>query len=818
MTSATTLFLLSAALSLADDLSTRATAVLQTHCTACHGAAMKMSGLDLRTSESIAKGGEHGPIVAAGSPEKSRLWLLASGTEQPSMPPGKKLAPADVETLKQWIAAGAKLDAASALKEDPAVTLSKMEERPITPEERNRWAFRPVVRSATQATGNPIDQFLQTSWKANGISPSPEADRRSLLRRVYLDVIGIPPTPNEVTAFLNDPAPNAYEKVVDRLLASSHYGERWGSHWLDLVRYSDSGGFEFDRDRNNSWRYRDWVIASFNNDRPYDDFVKMQLAGDEMKPGSVEGLIATGYMRLGPEANMDNEQTRMDELDGILATTGGTMLGMTIGCARCHNHKFDPIPQKDYYRMLAVFYPADREDKPIVTASEEAQYKEGLKAFTAKLKPLTTELARVEAPFRKQIRERKISELPDYVRAALDTPADKRTEGQRLNALQVEKTLGVSRGEVETVMPQQEGEQACQLREKITLLEKLRPKIETAMTVVEKTGATPPESHFLHHGSIGQKGSVMKPGTLAVASQGEWNFPAPTPGATTSMRRKGFAEWITSPTNPLTPRVMANRMWQHHFGEGLVRTPSNFGITGEAPTHPELLDWLASELMANGWHMKPLHRLMLTSQAYRMASDDIAANQKLDPDNRMLWRMPRQRLEGEIIRDSILEVSGSLDRKAGGPGIYPYIDPALWASSSGRSWPGKADDDPSTFRRSVYIFSKRTIPLPMLEVFDKPDTNLACARRNRSTIAPQALILMNSSFVLSQAKRFAERLELEAGRDTTKQIERAYEVALGRKPQSKEVAIAKGFFEGNPDGLVDFCQTIFNLNEFAYVP
>jgi hypothetical protein len=284
------------------------------------------------------------------------------------------------------------------------------------------------------------------------------------------------------------------------------------------------------------------------------------------------------------------------------------------------------------------------------------------------------------------------------------------------------------------------------------------------------------------------------------------------------MRRKAFSEWITSSTNPLTPRVIVNRIWEHHFGDGIVRTPSNFGKTGEPPSNPELLDWLASELIRDGWHMKPLHRLILTSRAYRMASDDIAANQKIDGDNRFLWRMPRQRLDGEIIRDSILEVSGSLDRRTGGPGIYPYIDPALWASSSGRSWPGKPDDDPSTFRRSIYIFSKRTIPLPMLEVFDKPDTNLACSRRNRSTIAPQALILMNSSFVLSQSKRFAQRLELEAGHDPAKQIERAYEIALGRKPAPNELSIAKSFFEGNPDGLVDFCQTIFNLNEFAYAP
>ena len=811
------LFLLCAALSRGDELSTRAMAILQKNCTGCHGGALKTAGLDLSTPSAIAKGGEHGPIIVPSEPNKSRLFLLASGAEQPSMPPGKKLAAADITTLKEWIAKGAKLDRSLTVKEDPAITLSKMEERPITEAERKFWAFRPVVRPAAPA-GNPIDHFLATGWKATALTPSPEADKRTLLRRVYLDVIGIPPTPAETTGFLNDLAPDAYEKVVDRLLASPHYGERWGSHWLDLVRYSDSGGFEFDRDRNNAWRYRDWVIASFNNDRPYDDFVKMQLAGDEIKPGTPEGLISTGFLRLGPEANMDNEQTRMDELDGILATTGGAMLGMTIGCARCHNHKFDPIPQKDYYRMQAVFFPATAQDKPIVSAADEAKYKQALTSFKAQLKPLESELARIEAPFRKAIREQKISELPDYVRTAIDTPAGKRTEGQRLNALQVEKTLGVSRGEVESSLPPKEREEACQLREKITLLDLKRPKIETAMTMEEKNGATAPEAHFLHHGSIGQKGSVMKPGTLTVASNGEWNFPAPPAGGTSSLRRKGFSEWIVSPANPLTPRVMANRLWQHHFGEGLVRTPSNFGKTGEPPTHPELLDWLASEFMSNGWRMKPLHRLMLTSRAYRMASDDIAANQKIDPDNLMLWRMPRQRLEGEIIRDAILEVSGNLDRKSGGPGIYPYIDPALWASSSGRTWPGKPDDDPSTFRRSVYIFSKRTIPLPMLEAFDKPDTNLSCARRNRSTIAPQALILMNSSFVISEARRFAERLELEVGRDLTKQIERAYELALARKPQPKEIAIARNFFEGNPDGLVDFCQTIFNLNEFAYVP
>lgn len=808
---------------LGQDTSAKAAQVLERNCIACHGAGMKMSGLDLRSTESMLRGGERGPAVVPGDPAKSRLYLLASGAEQPAMPPGKRLAPGDVEVLKQWIQEGAPLSAkVEGRKEDPAAVMARMEERPVTAEERSFWAFRPVSRPAVpdgKAAGNPIDRFLEAGWRANQLTPSPAADRRTLIRRAYLDVLGLPPTPAEVAAFVNDRSPDAWAKLVDRLLASPHYGERWGRHWLDLVRYSDSGGFEFDRDRANAWRYRDWVIDSLNADRPYDDFVRMQLAGDEIMPGTPEGMIATGYLRLGAEANMNNEQTRMDELDDILATTGGTMLGMTIGCARCHNHKFDPIPQKDYYRMQAVFFPATRKDLPIAPAAEQKRFNEAMKAWRAEMKPLEEELAKVEAPFRKQIREFKISQLPEYVRTALATPAEKRTEGQRLNALQVEKTLGVSRGEVELAMPEPEREQACKLRERLTLLELKKPSIDTAMTVVEEKGARAPESHFLHHGSIGQKGTVMKPGTLTVASNGEWNFPEAAEGAnSSSLRRKGFAEWITNPANPLTARVLVNRIWQHHFGEGIVRTPSNFGKTGERPTHPELLDWLASELVSNGWHMKPIHRLMLTSQAYQMASDDVAANQKIDGDNRFVWRMPRQRLEAEVIRDSILAVSGLLDRKLGGPGIHPYIDPALWASGSGRTWPGKPDDDPSTWRRSVYVFSKRTIPLPMLEVFDRPDSNLACSRRNRSTIAPQALILMNNSFVLYQAKRFAERLEQEAGRDPVEQIRRAYLLAFAREPQEKETAIARNFFEGDPNALSDFCQTIFNLNEFAYIP
>lgn len=797
----------------------QAAQILKKNCLVCHGAAMQSSGLDLRTREAMLKGGERGAALKPGDAENSRIYRFAAGLDQPAMPPGKKMAAEDLAVLKSWIESGAKFEAAAAggAKEDPKAALARLEERPITDEERKFWSFQPVKRlDPPSGIANPIDAFLAATWKAKGLTPSARASKRTLIRRAYLDVTGLPPAPEEVAAFEADASPDAWARLVEKLLASPHYGERWGRHWLDLVRYADSAGYEFDRDRNNAWRYRDWVVSAFNADMPYDRFIKMQLAGDEIAPGTVEAKVATGYIYLGPEANIKNEQTRMDELDDILATTGTTMLGMTVGCARCHNHKFDPIPQKDYYRMQAVFFPSSSKDLPVVSDEELKRFDAATKAWRARLEPLEKQLKELQAPYREKIRAQKIAALPDFYQLALNTAPEKRTEGQRLNALQVEKTLGVSRGEIESIMTPEDQAKSCHLIEKITLIEIEKPQVETAFATIEKNGGKPGESHFLHHGSLGNKGSVMKPGVLSVVTDKEPEFPTPDPGAMSSLRRKTFAEWVTSAKNPLTARVMVNRIWQHHFGEGIVRTPSNFGKTGERPTHPELLDWLASEFIAKGWSMKAMHRLILLSDAYQMASDDIAANKQIDPDNRLLWRQARRRVEAEVLRDSVLATAGSLDRKVGGPGVFPYIDPALFASSSRRTWPGKPEEDPSTYRRSIYVFNKRTIPLPMLELFDKPDTNLACSRRNRSTIATQSLILMNSGFAMHQAKLFAARLEGEA-RDAKTQVERAYEIALSRKPSGRELDLALSFLRDNPTGLVDFCQTIFNLNEFAYI-
>ncbi len=807
----------------AEDLSKQAAQVLHENCLGCHGEALKMSHLDLRSRESILIGGDGGPALIPGKPSESRLLRFVSGIQQPSMPPGKPLPAAKVEILRRWIESGARLEESAPARPDERAAIAALEDRPITAEERRYWAFQPPARPAAPTVRradwarNPIDAFLLAALEAKGLQPSPPADRRTLVRRAYLDLTGLPPDPAAIDEFVKDSSADAWPSLVNRLLDSPHYGERWGRHWLDLVRYADSGGYEIDRDRPNIWRYRDYVIRAFNQDKPYDEFIREQIAGDEIDPGSHDALIATGFLRNGLEANMKTEQTRMDELDDLISTSTGAFLGMTAGCARCHNHKFDPIPQKDYYRMQAVFFSTQHEDLPLVGEVEVASHKAEQKRIDGLEAPLKKERTALQEPYRNALLAKKKARLPEYIQVALRTPEEMRTEGQRLNASQVEKTLRIPEPEILAALPPSDAARDAALRDQIARLEQERPApFPAAMGIAEKAPRAEP-AYFLHRGSPGSKGSLMTPGVLSAASRAEVAFPEPTDGTKSSMRRATFAAWVASTDNPLTSRVMVNRIWQHHFGEGIVPTPSNFGKSGLTPTHPELLDWLAVEFMRQRWSVKAVHRLILTSNAWQMASDDIQASAAIDPSNRLLWRMPRRRLEGELIRDSILAVAGTLDRKTGGPPIHPYIDPALWQSSTGRTWPGKPDSDPETWRRSVYVSHKRTIPLPMLEVFDKPDAAGSCARRNRSTIAPQALMLMNNSSVGLHARYFAQRLEREAA-GVDARVDRAYRLALGRSPSASERSESLDFIRSSPYGLVDFCQALFNLNEFVYIP
>jgi hypothetical protein len=813
-----------------DDLTRDAYSILKQNCFVCHGSA-KTAGLDLRTQESINAGGEGGRVVVAHDAEASRLFQLISHRQKPAMPPGKKLTDLQIETLRRWIQAGASLDGVDDVATVAAETnnsLNRIDDRPITEEERRFWAFQlpkqivPPTVSSQSSDQNPIDAFLLERMKARGVKPSGRADRSILIRRAYLDLLGLPPTPDEVETFVKDSSPDAWDRLIDRLLASPHYGERWARHWLDLVRYADSGGFEFDYDRPDAWRYRDYVVKAFNEDKPYDLFVREQLAGDEYAPDSAESNIATGFLRLGPQGEGGGERVRQDELDDMLSTTSLAFMGLTVGCARCHDHKFDPITQRDFYRMQAIFFSTKPVNYPLVKADVVAAYKAEQQRLDGLMRPLKKARTDLEAPYLKKLVDQAVALLPEYLQIAWRTPEEKRSPGQKLNVRQIEKTLKEDRlsaritdQEIVGSMSEEDRKRHRELTDQIKALEKQQPKPYQTAPVIGEQGPKARPSHFLHRGSHELKGPVVTPGVLSVLNE-EYNFPVPPGNAKSSWRRRGLAEWLVSRDNPLTARVMVNRIWQHHFGEGIVRTASNFGKLGEIPSHPELLDWLAVEFVKQGWSINKMHRLMMTSQTYQMASDDIAANIAIDPDNRLWWRMPRMRLEAEIIRDQILAVAGNLDRTLGGPCIFPYIDPKLFQSSTKRTWPGKPDDDPSTWRRSIYVYSKRSIRYPLFETFDQPNLINSCERRNRSTISPQALLMMNNNFVIMEAGFFAKRLEREAGEDVKAQATRAYQLALGRKPSESELAKAINFINSSPAGLAEFCQVLFNLNEFVY--
>ena len=805
----------------ASDLAEQANNILKENCQMCHGAAIQQSGLDLRTREAILQGGERGEGVSGATLTHGWIWKLINHSVKPFMPPDSKLPDEQIEILRQWILAGAPMPVSTIPDEEAErlAALRKLEERPITLQERAWWAFSPVVRP--EQPGNkdlhPVDAFLEVQHSQHGLVPSATTDKRTLIRRIYLDLVGLPPAPEEVEAFIADTSPGAWEALIGKLLDSQHYGERWGRHWLDLVHYADSGGYERDFDWPTMWLYRQYVVDSFNKDKPYNDFIREQIAGDEIAPESTESQIATGYLRMVLDNNIKDERTRMDELDDNIATTAQTFLAMTVQCARCHNHKFDPIPQKDYYRMQAVFFSTMEVDYPLVSEEEVALHENLNKAITKEQKPLKGQLSALGKPHRDHLFQVELDAYPEYYRTAWETPEDQRTKAQRLNARQVDALYRqIDITDILERMSEQDRTKYKQIQDNITALEGTRPEpYPTARAISEDSHNALP-SYFLYRGDPGSKGSLMEPGVLSVAFNGEYTSPAPLSDVSSSMRRKHFAEWIASPDNPLTARVMVNRIWQHHFGEGIVQTPSNFGATGMRPSLPKLLDWLAQEFIDSGWSVKHIHKLLLTSKAYQMASQDIPANLEKDGTNQYFWRQSRNRHEIEVIRDQLLTVAGTIDRTFGGPSVRPYIDPSLFQSSTSRTWPGNAIGDPGSWRRSLYVFAKRSIRYPLFEAFDQPDMVTSCSRRTRSTVAPQSLLLMNNADVLLLAKYFAQRVVLEAGYDPRNQVKRAFEIALSRPPRESEARSANEFLESTPTGLVDLCQTLFNLNEFLY--
>lgn len=595
---------------------------------------------------------------------------------------------------------------------------------PTIEEGRKHWAFQPLVQSGTPTVTleswprNEVDVFVLAKLEAAGLSPAPEASRATLIRRLSLDLIGLLPTPEEVIAFENDESPTAYEHLVDRLLKSPHYGERWGRHWLDLARYADTGGFHNDLDRPYAWKYRDYVIRSFNEDKPHARFVAEQLAGDEVDGSDEQALIATGFCRNGP-SNDDNmgktkealAQYQADQMDDVISTTSSVFLGLTLGCARCHDHKTDPLLAKDYYSVYAIFNGTEK--------------------------------------------------------------------------------LGLGKG------AKDKDDKEVKDASKVMALIERSPKVPTTRVLLRGVAASP--------------GEVVEPAVPVVLGSRAVSFPKP--GITSSQRRRTLAEWITSPTNALAWRVLANRVWQHHFGTGIVATPSNFGFTGAKPSHPELLDFLAHQLIANGGHLKPLHKLLVMSATYRQS--------RREPDSLRFNSL--QRMEAEVLRDSILTASGKINLKLGGPGIKPRIRADLLDASQRNKWPVLKEESPEQWRRSVYIYVKRQLLMPGMELFDAPTTTDSCALRLQSTVPTQALVLMNDEFVEDQSRFLAERAVRESGDELSKIVERLFLLTIARPPtdlrrqQALDFVARRESSSTRMAALTDLAHVLFNSSEFITI-
>ena len=797
--------------------------IFQAKCLECHGDKRQRAGLDLRTKAATLKGGENGNALKPGSLKDSLLWQLIQSDK---MPKGKeKLTAVEKDVIRRWIEAGAPGDDKAGPLDGP--------DRQISDEDRNFWAFQTPVRPKLPASklANPIDAFIVESLQKKGLSLSREADRLTLLRRVTFDLTGLPPTAREQEDFLNDKSPNAYERVVDRLLASPRYGEHWGRHWLDLAGYADSEGIlDADYVRSAAWRYRDYVIRAFNEDKPYDRFLQEQIAGDELvdywtvhqtaaelPKHVVDALIATGYLRCASDTsrpdfvNIKNAPGYYYQtLDDTLKIVASSTMGLTLQCAKCHSHKYDPIPQTHYYQMQAIFMSGYRPSQwvPQVqrklnesTAAQEKEAKAHNDQIDAQIAPIKKKLAEMKDAKKDPAPKGKVQELNDEIKAL---EAKKRTFAE------------------------------------IRAFYDLPGEAKTPL---------------LRRGEYTQPGPEVAPNVLgALSSAKTFTLPPREKDAKSSGRRLAFARWLTSPDHPLTARVMMNRLWLHHFGAGIVSTPDNFGKTGSPPSHPELLDWLACEFSSplptggegpgvrgnrpgifsplptggegpgvRGWSIKRMQRLIVTSAAYKQASilspDAHADAKRIDPDNRLLWRQRLRRLEGEAMRDAVLAVSGTLNPAMFGPPV-PMV----------RSGDGEVNTPatPEGNRRSIYLQVRRSQPLTFLQLFDQPVIETNCTRREVSTVASQALTLLNSDFMTRQADAFADRVLKESTKDPAGQ---AIRLAFGRPATERESALFTRFLEQQTQqhalklkgdearrrAVADLCHMLLSANEFAYI-
>jgi len=685
--------------------------ILAKQCYRCHGPNVAESGLRLNERQSATRPADSGQraVVPSRAEASELIRRVVSEDQFERMPPeGRPLTPQQIAVLRRWIDQGA--------------------------DWQEHWAFQPRVPQQPPAVKNqawvrnPIDRFVLAGLEASELSPAPPADRVALLRRAHFDLTGLPPTPADVEAFVADESPDAFERVVDRLLDSPHYGERWARHWLDLVRFAETNSFERDSIKPHAWRYRDYVIRAFNDDRPYDQFLREQLAGDELPNPTADSIVATGFYRLGvwDDEPADRQLATYDALDDVLTTVGQVFLGLTVNCGRCHDHKIDPFTQEDYYSLLAFYH---------------------------NITPMAKTGPQIEVPI----------VLPD---------------GQTGHAL-----------------------------------------------AVTERGARAPETFILTRGNPQVKGDAVEPAFPSILDSKPPLFDEPRADAKTSGRRTVLADWIASPDNTMTARVMVNRIWQHHFGRGIVRSPNNFGQNGIPPTHPELLDWLAEQFVQSGWHIKAMHKLIMLSNTYQMSSQGNAAALERDPANDLFWRFDIRRLSAEEIRDAVLAINGQLNPTMYGPGLYSEISAEVLAGQS-RPGDGWGNSSPAErARRSIYIHVKRSLLTPLLEAFDLADPDSTCEARFATTQPSQALAMLNGKFMNDQAAHFASRLDHECPNDRAAQVRRAWQLALSREPDEASLRQALGLIDSlqrehglEPDRAMQcYCLLVYNLNGFLYV-
>jgi len=833
--------------------------ILKTHCAGCHGEAKELSGgLDLRLRRLIVAGSDSGEVIVPG---KSGESLLIDYVRSGEMPPQEelRLPTEEVDVLAKWVDAGA-----PTLQPEPKSTPLPGEIL-ITDFERSHWAYRTIERPELPAAGvedaasdNPIDAFIAQRLKENGLEFSPAADRRTLIRRATFDLLGLPPTPEEVEAFIHDQSPQAYESLIDRLLQSPHYGERWGRHWLDAAGYADSEGYN-DKDdvREDAWRYRDYVIRSLNADKPWDQFIVEQLAGDELvgathanaqqlangDPKALEALTATGFLRMAPDGSgsspADPLLARNQAVTETLKVVSTALLGTSLACAECHHHRFDPIPQEDFYRMRAIFAPVfDLKNWRMPKSRRVAILSEEDRKLAAeiesKAKKLDDEHNRLKQETLELILQRVLESIPaerrDFARTAFATPKVKRSEEQRRFCEEEFPMLGLLRvGTLHLFLARyKDGDELKKKYEDVLAeaakVRQKKPEPEYVRLATEVPKNVPVTRLFYRGDYSSPQGDPLQPAGLTVLDTfRNSDIPSNDADLPTTGRRLAYARYLTSGRHPLVARVLINRFWQHHFGRGLVETTADFGKQGSAPSHPELLDWLAADFMQDGWRLKRLHRLIMTSRTYRQASTRRAETEAVDADNRLLWRMPVRRLEAEAVRDAILAVSGQLNREPFGKPINVTVTDGGIVDVAG----GTVSEDRRELKRSIYIQVRRSQPVAMLDAFDVPQMEPNCARRVVSTVAPQSLALLNSDFVLEQSEALARRVAADNLADSITEL---WQLTYSRTPTDNELQSAEAFLQAQMQDLnarkvkdaeqaaiASLGQVLLGSNEFLYV-